>query len=511
LLRAGDDIYAVVEGCGIKKTSDITTVRLHGDLRAPHISECGGQISVTGVLPGARVEVYKDGYYFAGKLAGSDTVIFPLATPLEPGTALQARQILCGMSTPLDEKLIVQADVEKRALHWVPGSTQRLCQLTGDSDPQGYPKLTKTRPYDIDSTDLGIVVDHVVNGEYRTYFFFGDTIPADPDHEMNGDAIAWTTYNDPEPYGVRLNIVTNQDGLFRRLVVPGIDPMREFEVPSGGFSHGNKLYLFVTDDHFKEPPRFPWKNDEDSMGRSLLVQADDSDPAFTHPGRDFYQVYEVSNRNDEGAGGFKFINVAAWKISNSDWPGLPDSGLESPDGLILIGSGRYRESLLHLAYVPLARIEEPDKAAWQYFKGFGSPLQGTGPCGRPLWADTQAEATPLFFDNPWYGELSLTYNAQVGLWLLTYNAPPGIWLRYSMWPWGPWSQPELLFEYTRDGGSNFIQPGGGVYGPYQMHRYSRWDPWSQTLTIYYTMSTWEPYQVMLMRSSLKLECRYKGC
>jgi hypothetical protein len=159
--------------------------------------------------------------------------------------------------------------------------------------------------------------------------------------------------------------------------------------------------------------------------------------------------------------------------------------------------------------VPLSHIE--NKTSWRYFHGFGDRFPAAGPCGHPLWRETEDQAVALYQDNAWYGEISLTYNESVGLWLLTYNAPPGIWLRYAMWPWGPWSNPELIFDPGRDGGSRFIEPGGAAYGPYQIARYSRWDAWAQTLTIYYTMSTWKPYQPMLMRSSLRLDCRYKGC
>ena len=43
-----------------------------------------------------------------------------------------------------------------------------------------------------------------------------------------------------------------------------------------------------------------------------------------------------------------------------------------------------------------------------------------------------------------------------------------------------------------------------VAGP----RFGRYDAFARTATVYYTMSTWKPYQVMLMESVLRLECRY---
>ena len=43
---------------------------------------------------------------------------------------------------------------------------------------------------------------------------------------------------------------------------------------------------------------------------------------------------------------------------------------------------------------------------------------------------------------------------------------------------------------------------GGAYGPYIMARYTAGD--SSRCRIYYTMSTWNPYQVVVMRSDLRL-------
>jgi hypothetical protein len=44
---------------------------------------------------------------------------------------------------------------------------------------------------------------------------------------------------------------------------------------------------------------------------------------------------------------------------------------------------------------------------------------------------------------------------------------------------------------------------GGEYGPYVMSRYTTIE--GSRCTLYYTMSTWNPYQVVVMRSDLALE------
>jgi hypothetical protein len=109
---------------------------------------------------------------------------------------------------------------------------------------------------------------------------------------------------------------------------------------------------------------------------------------------------------------------------------------------------------------------------------------------------------------------------------MLYNSaqPRGIVMRNAPLPWGSWSQAEVIFEPWRDGGygrfmhisSNFKtekpdnlsdphreSEWGGEYGPYIMARYTR--ATKNGCRIFYTMSTWNPYQVVVMQSDLKRE------
>ena len=73
----------------------------------------------------------------------------------------------------------------------VPGSLQRICQLTGDHDrTTGTPVPSLTSTVGLVGTDLGSSVDL---GD-RLVFLFGDTWP-DPGL---GDAVAWTTATEPK-------------------------------------------------------------------------------------------------------------------------------------------------------------------------------------------------------------------------------------------------------------------------------------------------------------------------
>ncbi len=126
---------------------------------------------------------------------------------------------------------------------------------------------------------------------------------------------------------------------------------------------------------------------------------------------------------------------------------------------------------------------------------------------------------------------------------MTYH---GAHLRYASEPWGPWQlvdadPPGTIFDFddARDGGKGvFIhmhpdanahvddgvwafpdfapsvqyQPflfrpdsWGTAYAPYLISRWLKSDETS--LTLFYTLSTWRPYQTVLMRTTLDIECR----
>ena len=103
--------------------------------------------------------------------------------------------------------------------------------------------------------------------------------------------------------------------------------------------------------------------------------------------------------------------------------------------------------------------------------------------------------------------------------------PRGYYLRTARRPWGPWSQPIVMFDATTadsgygvtqhrstGGGKNpddgLAEPDhlfgrdvfGGEYGPYLIPRFFRWE--GGRLSIVYAHSSWNPYKVHLMRTVL---------
>ncbi len=369
-------------------------------------------------------------------------------------------------------------------IHFVAGSTVKLQQLLGETDKEKHQptlSLTETR-YGIRGTDLGNSYEY--NG--RVYFLFGDTVGR-LDHAL--DTIATADATDPEQ-GVRLDfLMAGRDYL--TIQPPGIS-MGAFEVPVAGISLGGQMYVAVSTDH--SPDR--------STDRSVLTR-------FTLPAT--FQPLRTISQLPSG----HFV-----KMSLHTQPG-PIAGMPSGGPFVLVwGTGVYRQSDAYLSIVPAAQFETGKGT--MYFTG-------TDAAGAPSWSANESEAKPIV-QNGTLGDLSVTWCKDLGLWLMTYDsrAPTrGIAFSYSRTPWGPWSEPQVLFNVANDGIGRFIHnPNGnppdglagpvigkgqmdpeavrgGAYAPYVVERWTKLK--GSELSVYYVLSTWNPYVVVLMKSRLKVE------
>jgi hypothetical protein len=359
---------------------------------------------------------------------------------------------------------------ESEELVYVPGSTRRVCQMTGDFDRAAkVPTLSVTgKRFGVTATDLGSSFEH----KGKLYFLFGDTWGRPGDR----DVLAWTESQDPDK--IELHFFKAKDGKWQPLTVPGIK-QGAFEIPSGGISIGGTMYVVCTTDH----------SPQKVMGRSVLARSTDD-------GRTFEMLYELSRT--------KFINVSFWKAG--DW-------------LYVYGSGEYRKSNVFLARVKPAQIG--DRSRFEYFAG--STVKG-----QPRWSSKETDAAFLF-QQPQVGEFSVAYLRPLKRYVILYNAekPRGITLRSAKTPWGPWSSGTVIFDPARDNAyGTFMhisskvkknadalsdpkreEEWGGEYGPYIMSRFTTGT--DGHCRIYFTMSTWNPYQVMVMRSDLKLKAAAK--
>ena len=371
------------------------------------------------------------------------------------------------------------------ALRLVTGGTAKVEQLLGEEDKERHqPTLSRTvTRYGIQGTDLGYSFEH----EGRVYFLFGDTVGR-LDRAL--DTIATTDARDPEA-GVRLDFLTN-GGEYLTIQPPGIS-MGAFEVPVSGISLGGQMYVVVSTNHSADR----------STDRSVLTK-------FTPPAR--FQPLRTISQLPTG----RFV-----KMSLHAEPG-PMAGMPAGGPFILMwGTGVYRQSDAYLALVPAGQFESGKGT--RYFAG----LDGAGV---PTWSEKESDAKAIV-ENGTMGDLSVTWCKDLSLWLMTYDSRPpahaGIEFSYSKNPWGPWSEPQVLFNVARDGLGKFIHnpranPNdglagpvigkgqadpeavhGGGYAPYVVERWTKVE--GSELSLYYVLSTWNPYVVVLMRSKLHVE------
>lgn len=350
----------------------------------------------------------------------------------------------------------------------------KICQLVGDWDNErGEPTMNLTgQRYGLAKTDLGAPFRH--NG--RIYVVFGDAW-SPPD-----DPIAYTEDTLPED-GISLTFLQDGDGSYRPVHIPGVS-LGGFEVPMEGVSVGGRMFIYATTDHSSSV----------TMGRSVVAVSDDN-------GYNFSYLYDLSTRH--------FINVSIVETNVSLWEGFPES---TGVGLVMFGSGSYRNSDVRLAFQPAAQIESPTSI--RYFSGISRP-------GQVTWSSREEYAQALF-NQPCVGELSVSYNRFIHKWIMLYNCDSnrGINMRTADHAWGPWSQQQIIFHPWDDNGyCHFIHtswdfqncdsvhdPGrqyewGGEYGPYQFEDMAVGG--DCRTTIYFTMSTWNPYTVVLMKATLQ--------
>jgi Domain of unknown function (DUF4185) len=407
--------------------------------------------------------------------------VWTLSAKIQPTTRVSVPRAF-----PARAAFVAVPSATEPVLRYVPGSTIKVEQLLGEEDKQLHqPTLGRTvTRYGIEGTDLGNSFEH--GG--RVYFLFGDTVGR-LDRAL--DTIATTDADDPES-GVRLDFLKSGSD-YLTIQPPGIS-MGAFEVPVAGISLGGQVYVVVSTNH--SPDR--------STDRSVLTKF--APPASFQPLRTISQLPEGH-----------FV-----KMSLHSEPGTIAGPPPGGPFILVWGTGPYRRSDAYLSIVPAAQFESGKGT--RYFAGLdvGSA---------PIWSEKESDSRAIV-QNGTMGDLSVTWCKDLGLWLMTYDsrepAPRGILFSYSRTPWGLWSEPQIIFNAVRDGavgkfihnpranpddglagpviGKGQANPRavhGGAYAPYVIERWTKVQ--GSELSIYYVLSTWNPYVVVLMKSRLHVE------
>ena len=372
------------------------------------------------------------------------------------------------------------------ALHYVDDSTVKLEQLIGDEDKERHkPTANQTfTRFGVEGTELGSSFEH----QGHIYFLFGPTLGRSPGLS---NTIATTDTTNPTG-GVHLDFLTN--GGKNVAVQPTGVTMAPMDTPVAGISLDGQMYVAISTNFTKGR----------ATERSVLTK-------FVAP-ETFQTVRSISELPDG-----RFIRMSM-HAQPGTIAGLPPGG----PFVLTWGTGRYRESDAYLSIVPAGQFEAGKGI--RYFAGLDAS-------NAPTWSDNESDATPIVKDGT-LGDLSVTWCKELGLWLMAYDRrtqPNGIAFSYSRTPWGPWSEPEILFNPVRDnalgkfihgpmrkiddglagpvlgqrGRVNAAEIRGGAAAPYVVERWTKVQ--GSELELYYLMSTVNPYVVVLMKSILRIE------
>ena len=394
---------------------------------------------------------------------------------------------------------------------YVPGSSQKLEQLIGDTDLQtGLPTPSQTQTqHNLANTDLGVPFYH----RGKTYMLFGDS-----DFPGTADSMGFTTNADPES-GLALSFYhPNNSSNYTPIQIPVFTGSTNhissgaYDVPIFGLSSSNKLYLYYETGANSHGGTgggtYPGDTTGPTMGYTVVSVSSDDGATFSAP------LYTLSSN--------KLVNVSVVRVNCADWPGLPmTNGL----GLLIYGAGSYRRSDIYLAFQP-----ESDLATGNAISYYSGPDTN----GSPTWSSLDSDATNFIkvhitamanTNGSGVGEMSATFNVFLKKWLVFYNLSGQIQFREADLPWGPFSAKGTNYDPVIDNGFNhyIYLPGGtnntlcdpnvtghnlttagGVYGPYIFSQFSAGSASETNIstTLYHSLSTWNPYNSMLMRTKL---------
>jgi|GEM_PF-1345249 len=440
-------------------------------------------------------------------------------------------------ATPITENHIV----------YMPGSTQKICQLIGDIDWEtGQPTAARTfTNFGLDAADLGYPVEHLG----KLILLFGDSWP--PPHPLNetplqsevppDDSVGVTirTALPNASDGKCLELVINHDASKKFIPATITGPIQVkqgfFNVPSGGVSVAGSLFAFFWTNHCVNPnPLSPSQHNplarpavnpatdcpetdvSNSVGTNVMAQSFDDGLTFSH-------VVSMPN-------GFVYASAVNTRL-------LADLPADQRLGVFVFGVPRYRASIPYLAFASAQSFADP--ASWHFFSGLDAN-------GQPEWVTSDAwqqhPATPNVWNPPGepelfaansnadrcVGELSVTWNSALGKWLMLYGCWQGMVVRIASAPWGPWSAPVTILGRNSGGGCKWVMTpdgcgsrrdfwpklpngkdvGGSFYAPFVLNRYTTAassPTGARVSIIYWLVSTWNPYEVNVMQSTLEVE------
>lgn len=456
--------------------------------------------------------------------------------------------------------------------HALDASNQFICTLVGEGAHNGTNPTSNHQPdLQLYGTDLGLSFRH----RSRLIMLFGDTwvqenaICSPPPSDDSVGAMYLGLDNDPDDC-LDLRFFTDAGNGARPIRVFKNDvqlPMGALRTPITGWSDNRRVYgYFSGNKEVQCGPGNACPGDLACGASNVCVDPTSSMPAAAAAQRHISRArgslgitinrYTVRHTFVTG----KFLNATARTVKtfNENNPGAND--YTTPSGGVALSTGDLlmwgrpgvaatfgTTADLYLLHHPLPALQGPvGPASWQprYFAG----LNGD----QPIWSDDQAEAVPVIEDEeigqvlqhsiawvPSLNQFVMLYGGRLPFPLTFFPNDPnaGIRLRTAPHPWGPWSDPQLMWNATTEGAyggcpngilypatdsgcaqTDPYRPGGlkmcphpslktnpdfGVeYGVNILSTFTKLGPEPNSATIYWNISTWNPYRVVLMKTTL---------
>lgn len=459
--------------------------------------------------------------------------------------------------------------------HAVDADNQFICTLVGDGAHNGTNPTSNHQPnLQLYGTDLGFSFRH----RNRLVMLFGDTWVQDnaiclappPSDDSVGALFLGIDNNPDDCLNLRFRMDAANGARPIRVFKNGVQlPMGALRTPITGWSDNRRAYGYFTGNNQVQcGPGNACPADLACGASNVCVDPTSSMPvaaaAERHIARTPFPLgfnlnrYRVRHTFVTG----KFLNATARTVKtfNEKKPGnnnyaAPKAGFGLSTGeLLMWGRPGFSSTAgttadLYLLHHPLTGLQGPGGApSWQprYFAG----LKGD----QPVWSDDQADAVPVI-ENEEIGQVlqhSIAWVPSLNRFVMLYagrlpfpftlvpNDPnAGIQLRTAPHPWGPWSDPQLIWNATTEGAyggcpdgtlypalgggcaqTDPFRPGGlnmcpapspspnldfGVeYGVNILSTYTKPGPEANSATIYWNISTWNPYRVVLMKSTLTM-------
>ncbi|KAA0917345.1 DUF4185 domain-containing protein [Dietzia sp. ANT_WB102] len=348
------------------------------------------------------------------------------------------------------------------------GPTQFLQLVTGPTSP-----TESINKYGVAGTDLGIMWDNGATGDNRQVLMaFGDTMGdcTVPGNQWRSNVLFRSGDADLSDGITVDSAAMDTDGLAKSIVPRTGLPGEVTIIPTAGISVNGVQYLrFMSVAHWGQPGS--WTTNYSGMAYS------------TDNGENWTVVPELARPItnavplDDGA-----------PAADSSWrTAQMSSFLKTNDYLYeyLTPSGRQGHAILARAALdgsPTA--DELDASDTALLSGVLDP-QGYEYWDGSRWSADIADASKVL-PSP-ASELSTMWNEHLGKFTAMYSQGyNSVVMRTADRPEGPWSPPTVLIDYS-------VLPG--VYGAF-MH------PWAQEDDLYYLVTTWNAYNVFLVRTRL---------